>query len=105
MTTIPDEVVREMVDAACRADGHSINDISPANLKRSIRCMNAAAEVAVEWAREDQKDGYVVVPVEPTRKMLEAAEDAYTCGYTGTPTAVPAYVWKAMIDAIRNQKD
>lgn len=42
---------------------------------------------------------YALVPVEPTQAMLDAAEDAYVSGYTGTPTASPEEVWSAMIAA------
>lgn len=43
--------------------------------------------------------GYAVVPKEPTWEMLEAAESAYFSGYTGTPTAMPEDVWRAMLAA------
>lgn len=44
-------------------------------------------------------EGWQMVPVEPTREMLEAAEEAYVCGYTGTATAHPASVYAKMLAA------
>lgn len=42
-------------------------------------------------------DGYVLVPVEPTEAMLNAAEKAGYRGYTGTWTISPLDCWKAML--------
>lgn len=44
-------------------------------------------------------DTHVVVPREPTEAMLEAGEDTFVSGYTGTPTSSPEDVWKAMLSA------
>ena len=44
-------------------------------------------------------EGWQVVPVEPTREMLEAADEAYFRGYSGTATAHPASIYAKMIAA------
>ena len=42
-------------------------------------------------------EGYVLVPIEPTAKMLDSGEDTFAPCYTGTPVSDPYSVWSAMI--------
>ena len=44
-------------------------------------------------------DGYKIVPINPTKEMLEAAEQCYFHTYTGTATMVPDRCYAAMIEA------
>jgi hypothetical protein len=43
--------------------------------------------------------GYRLVPVNPTVEMLDAAEYQFERSYTGTYTACPHDIWRAMIKA------
>ena len=49
--------------------------------------------------------GYILVPKVPTEKMLDAAEHEYVQSYTGTLTACPYDIWKAMIKSAPKFKD
>jgi hypothetical protein len=44
-------------------------------------------------------DGLALVPRVPSEAMLEAGEQTFTSGYSGTPISTPADVWSAMIAA------
>lgn len=43
--------------------------------------------------------GWKLVPLVPTEKMMKKAETVYFSGCTGTQTAAPDDVWKAMVSA------
>lgn len=43
--------------------------------------------------------GWQLVPIEPTEAMLEAGEDTFASGYTGTPISTPADVYAAMLSS------
>lgn len=45
-------------------------------------------------------EGKILVPIVPTEKMLEAGENTFRSGYTGTPTSTPEDVYEAMIKAV-----
>jgi hypothetical protein len=43
-------------------------------------------------------EGWVVVPIKPTQRMLQAGEETFVPCYTGTPVSSPKAVWQAMIE-------
>lgn len=49
-------------------------------------------------------DGYKLVPIEPTRKMLDAGEDTFVSSLSGTPTSSPIAVYRAMLAAAPEAK-
>jgi hypothetical protein len=48
--------------------------------------------------------GWKLVPIKPTEKMLDAAEDTYVSTYTGTPVSCPHNVYKAMLKSAPKYK-
>lgn len=62
-------------------------------------------EVRALGVIEPAREGFVMVPIEPTLAMLDAADEAGTRGYTGTWTVAPASCWKAMVTAATQPQD
>lgn len=79
----PDETQPDSYDPDCPA------------CRESQDSSRRRAEASQSAAQADM----VLVPRLPTPKMLDAAESVYTVGYTGTPTAHPSDVWRAMLAA------
>lgn len=61
--------------------------------------LRADAALLAEPRSEGVKDGWVMVPREPTAKMICAADEAGWSGYTGTWTIAPDKCWRAMLAA------
>jgi len=47
---------------------------------------------------------YILVPIEPTKEMLEAGEATFEPTYTGTCVSTPHAIWDAMIKAYIENK-
>jgi hypothetical protein len=94
MTTIPDEVVREMLKAYGGED--FLQDVS--DCPEIENDMRRAAEVAVKWAREEQKE-----------KDADIAEGEYLFDVglivQKTKMEMTALMATEIAAAIRNQKD
>ena len=50
-------------------------------------------------------DGLCLAPVEPSLAMLDAGEETFVSGYSGTPVSTPHNVWKAMIAAANDGEE
>jgi hypothetical protein len=50
-------------------------------------------------------DGVALVPVEPTAAMLDAGEETFVSGYSGTPISTPRAVWSAMLAAASDREE
>jgi hypothetical protein len=67
------------------------------NISRKVmeRCITTALAV----------DGVALVPKEPTVAMLDAGEETFVSGYSGTPVSTPASVWTAMLAAANDGEE
>lgn len=96
-----------MDDKTREAIKRVLNGIASQRLKHPSRYPNMdavvlsleAADTITNALKGVAEGSHVIVPREPSEKMVESGEAAYSVGYSGTPIATPDKVYRAMLIA------
>lgn len=92
--TFSPKAIEAAEEAACQCD-NMFREVFDRHDRADIIRAALSAALAV--------DGLALVPRVPSEAMLEAGEQTFTSGYSGTPISTPADVWSAMLAAASDE--
>ena len=97
-----DGLLIQSIDSLLEMDAKGI--LVPHGIGGHARTLLRAAKAAIEQAARTVPEGYVMVPVEPTKAMIDAGRwheyrDEGDCAVSYVEDAVVASVWSYMLSA------